>query len=135
MSPSTATGAAETQRRTPVGVLLCSLLLGLFGVAWIGFGFLIGGGGLVLISWLVGGSVLLIAYFLSRGSLLAWWLAIAVIGGSTLWRLGLVVDGRPNAVVSAVVSLVLVGYLLSQYDFYREPPSERQTSDLNRRSR
>ena len=123
MSELLSTGATESKRRTPVGIVLCSLLLALFGVAWIGFGFLFGAGNLALISFLVGGSVLLVAYFLYRGSLLAWWLAVALIGGSALWRLGLIVEGRPDAVVSAVVSLVLVGYLFSQYDFYRETPT------------
>lgn len=124
--PASISTGADGRRRTPVGIVLVSLLLGLFAIAWIGFGFLFGSGGLggfALMGWLLGGTILLVAYFLYRGSFLAWWLAIALIGGSTLWRLGLVVDGRPNAVASAVVSLVLVGYLLSQYDFYRETPS------------
>lgn len=123
MSPSTETGADETRRRTPVGIVLLSLLLGLYGIVWLGFGFLFGGGVLGQVSWLLGGIILLVAYFLYRGSLLAWWLAVALIGGSTLWRLGLVVGGHPDDVVNTVVGLALAGYLLSQYDFYRETPT------------
>ena len=112
----------ESSGRTPVGIILVCLLLIVYGLFWMLTWFLAGiiGNGLVaVLSVSIAVGFLLLAYFLYRGSRTAWLITLVFIGGSTFWRLSLVVAGETDNLVNTVVGVILVLYLISQHEFYR----------------
>jgi hypothetical protein len=118
MTVSDADSAAAGNRRTPVGIVLLCLLLTVYSVLWfVTAGF--GTGATAALSTSVAVGVLFLVYLLYTGSAVGWWLALAVIAGSTLWRFSLVARGYADNLSNAVVGLVILAYLVSQSEFYR----------------
>ncbi len=108
--------------RTPVGVILVSAVIVLYGLFWLLTWILAGISGnaaIALLSMAVAAGVLALAYFLYAGHRAAWWLTIILLGGSTVWRLSLVARGQPDNLLNAVVGVLLLLLLISQHDFYR----------------
>jgi len=98
------------------------LLLVLYGALWLlswALGGLAGNRILATVALPVALGVLLLASFLYRGSFLAWAVTLALVGGSTLWRLARVLAGRPDDLSNAVVGVVIVAYLLARREFFR----------------
>lgn len=114
-------GESGSRSKTPVGIILICALLVLYAflwfVTWLVAG-TIGNGVIAVVSVPVSVAVLLLAYLLYHGNRTAWWIVLIFIGGSTLWRLALVVGGKPENLMNAIVGVALVLYLLSQYEFF-----------------
>lgn len=112
----------ESGQPTPVGIILVCLLLIVYGLFWILTWLLagiVGNGMVAVLSMSIAAGILLLSYFLYRGSRTAWVITLVFIGGSTLWRLSLVVAGETDNLVNTVVGVFLVLYLISQHEFYR----------------
>lgn len=112
----------KSQRQTPLGIVLISLLLALYGIFWVLTWILAGmagNGGIAALSLIVAVGVMILAYFLYAGSRAAWWITIVFVGGSTLWRLSLVSRGDMSNLLNAAVGVVIVFYLLHQRDFHQ----------------
>lgn len=116
------TEKVDSHRRTPLGIILVCLLLGLYSFFWILTWILagaVGNGIIALLSLVVAVGVLFLALFLYLGNRIAWWITITFIGGSTLWRLSLVAGGELNNLLNVVVGSIIFLYLVSRHEFYQ----------------
>lgn len=112
----------ESPGGPPLGIILVSLLFVLYGLFWIltwGLATVVGNGVVAGLSLVVAVVVLLVAYYLYSGVRLAWWIAVAAIGASTLWRMSLVAGGAPENLSNAVVGLLVLLYLLGRHEYYQ----------------
>lgn len=110
------------QRATPVGIILVCLFLMVYSLFWIVTWVLaqMGGNGLIaLLSLVIAVAVLVLAYFLYHGNRTAWWVTLAALVVSTVWRLSLVMAGQSTNLLNAIVGSGLVLYLLSKHEFYQ----------------
>ncbi|MCO8247029.1 MULTISPECIES: hypothetical protein [unclassified Haladaptatus] len=118
------TEEAGEEKRTPLGISLLCLLLLLYAFFWM-LAWMLSRGSPVLeviaVPIIVG--LLLLAYLLYAGNRTGLWIAMVVLGGSTLWRFSLVVAGETGNLSNALVGVVLVLYLFSQRDYYRSTTS------------
>lgn len=106
----------------PTGILLVCLLLVLYGALWLltwVLGGLAGNRLLATVALPVALGVLLLASSLYRGSFVAWAVTLALVGGSTLWRLARVLGGRLDDLSNAIVGVVIVAYLLARHEFFQ----------------
>jgi hypothetical protein len=110
------------RQRPPLGVVLLCLFFVVYSGLWLVTA-AFGTTAMAALSVSVAVGVLIVTYLLYTGSAAGWWITLVLIGGSTLWRFTLVVRGRPDNLSNAVGGLVLLAYLVSQYEFYQPLPS------------
>lgn len=116
------TGPDVARERPPAGVVLAAVALALYGLFWVLTATLAGAVGdalIVVVSTAVAAGVLGLAYFLYAGDRAAWWLAVALLAGSTLWRLTLVARGSADDLVNALVGVLLLVLLVRRREFFR----------------
>lgn len=108
--------------KTPIGVILITAVLVLYSLFWIVTWILASIGNNPLIAVLslgIGAGVLGVAYYLYVGNRSAWWFTLALLGGSTLWRISQVASGHADSLSNAIVGALLFILLASQIGFYR----------------
>lgn len=114
---------ADPTRATPLGITFVALFYPL-SLLWLVTGALAAAAGkaaLILLATLVVPAAIGLAYGLQTGSRPASVLAVLVFGLATLWRLTRVLTSHPDDLSNAVVGLLILFYLFTQYDYYRRP--------------
>lgn len=105
---------------TPIGIVFVSGLLILYGVIWMitwGVALIARNEPVALLSMVIFVAVLVLAWALYVGNRVAWGTTILTVGVSTVWRLSLV-PRDPSNLVNAVVGVIIVGYLVTQREYY-----------------